>query len=117
VAEAENGRHALSKLQDGLSVDVILTDMNMPEMTGMELLKHVQQCPLADVKVVVLSSADHDLYRTEAIACGASGYLLKHNVNYHEIITTITDVAVGYKSECRKARTTIDGLCQSTSKQ
>lgn len=75
IAEATNGREAMEKLVD-LDVDVLLTDINMPEMDGMyvlELLKEKKH----PCKVIILSMHDNDEYIVSALNNGADGYLLK----------------------------------------
>jgi len=78
VEEATNGSEALAMLQDR-PIDVILCDINMPEMNGMELLRKIRgrldSC--AESKVIMISAVtDKDLIDT-AIAAGADDYITK----------------------------------------
>lgn len=75
VAEAENGAQALEKLQ-GASPKLILSDWNMPEMSGIDFLRHVraQQNPVPFGFVTSESSAE---MKTLAINSGASFLLTK----------------------------------------
>jgi DNA-binding NarL/FixJ family response regulator len=83
IAEAVNGAEALSKLKEGLEPDIILADINMPEMNGIELLSHLRDFP--KVKAIMLSMLDHERYVFEAFKAGAMGYILK-NVSASELI-------------------------------
>ncbi|MFQ5558132.1 MAG: response regulator [Acidimicrobiales bacterium] len=77
VAEAENGR-ALLEILETTTVDVILLDVRMPEMGGLEALELLQTAA-PDVGVLVLSMHDEpDLVR-RAVAHGAAGYMLKNS--------------------------------------
>ncbi|MGI4022641.1 MAG: response regulator [Janthinobacterium lividum] len=54
VAEAINGKHAVELLEKGLQVDVILADINMPQMNGIEMIACVKS-KFSEIKVIVLS--------------------------------------------------------------
>ena len=75
--EAGNGQEALDLLRQQ-SVDVILCDINMPQMDGEQLLETMGQDPqLASIPVLVVS-ADATAHRVERmLTLGAQGYLLK----------------------------------------
>jgi two-component system chemotaxis response regulator CheY len=77
VEEAENGFEALRKIPRIL-VDVIIADVNMPDVNGIELTRFVRRGPAhASVPVLIISTdaAHHDVER--AIAAGANGFLAK----------------------------------------
>lgn len=75
VGEAGNGSEAIS-LIDSLKPDVILMDMRMPILNGVDATKEIlKRNP--GVKVVVLTTFDEDEYIFESLKAGASGYLLK----------------------------------------
>ncbi|MGF9661582.1 response regulator transcription factor [Arthrobacter crystallopoietes] len=84
VAEAGNGHEAVSALA-AVSADVVLMDVRMPGMDGIEatgaLLERAARRPAnsggRDLKVVVLTTFDLDEYALSAIQAGASGFLLK----------------------------------------
>ena len=75
VAEAKNGKEAVDLSWD-CKPDVILMDLMMPEMDGLEATKRIAS-ELPDVKVVILTASDDDNNLFEAIKSGAKGYLLK----------------------------------------
>ncbi len=77
VGEAGDGREALGVLRR-TTPDVVLCDIRMPVMDGLEMLQEVAADPgLADVKVVMLTTFELDEYVFEALRHGASGFLLK----------------------------------------
>ncbi len=98
VAEAVNGREALQILEKNADIDVILLDLNMPEMGGMELLKNLTQL-FPSKKVIILSMLDHENYVWEGLSLGAMGYLLK-NISNEELMFAINHISVGGKYIC-----------------
>lgn len=92
VGEGGNGKEALEKAKD-LQPDVILLDINMPGMNGVEatsLLKQTQP----ELKIIILTIHKDDEYIFEAIKAGASGYILK-DVETKELIKAIQTAAAG----------------------
>jgi DNA-binding NarL/FixJ family response regulator len=78
---------------DRLRPDVIVTDLSMPGLTGMEALRRLK-AKRADTRVIVLTMhADSELAR-EAIAAGASAFVLKQSAA-EELVTAITEVLHG----------------------
>lgn len=75
VGEAKNGQEAIDLSWES-KPDVVLMDLTMPEMDGLEATKRIAT-ELPDVKVVVLTASDEDNNLFEAIKSGAKGYLLK----------------------------------------
>lgn len=77
VALAENGRVALDKLRQEV-FDLVLLDMEMPEMTGFEVLEHLQADPaLRDLPVVVTSSLEGEAHVVRCLQLGAEDVLKK----------------------------------------
>lgn len=75
VAEAGDGKH-VNELVEMYKPDIVLMDINMPEMNGIEATKHlVENFP--ETKVIILSIHDDENYVTHALQTGAQGYLLK----------------------------------------
>ena len=75
--EAADGLEALQHMDDACP-DIILTDINMPVMDGLTLLKHVRALArLSDVPVLILTTEGCPRERARAIALGASSYLVK----------------------------------------
>lgn len=75
--EAENGRHALELLNVSW-VDIVLTDFNMPEMNGLEMISRMKENELFEqTPVVVISTEGSQEKIDEFIKQGASGYIKK----------------------------------------
>jgi DNA-binding NarL/FixJ family response regulator/class 3 adenylate cyclase len=76
VGEAANGKEALSEA-GRLRPDVVLMDVRMPELDGIEATRRLLADGGAESKVVMLTTFDMDEYVYEALRAGASGFLLK----------------------------------------
>lgn len=77
VREAGNGMEALGALQQG-SVDLILCDINMPVMDGLEFLRQLQGVPNAKgVPVVMITTEGSESHVVQALSIGAKGYIRK----------------------------------------
>jgi DNA-binding NarL/FixJ family response regulator len=92
VGEAADGRELL-ELLEAVPADVVLLDVNMPEMTGLEALELIKEVA-PDTRVIVLSMYDKAVYVKRAIELGADGYLLK-SAGRDEVIRALTTVAEG----------------------
>lgn len=75
VGEADNGREAVQKVQE-LHPDIVLMDIGMPVMNGMEATKQIKKRD-NDVKILVLTMHDNEEYLFRVLQAGASGYVLK----------------------------------------
>lgn len=79
VGEAANGREALQVCRE-LRPDVVLMDVRMPEMDGLDAVRHLMSPSTEDThrpRVLMLTTYDVDAYVYEALRSGASGFLLK----------------------------------------
>jgi len=87
--KALSGDEGLSKLKGGYRPDLIITDLNMPGMNGIEFIKQVRLLPnLRFVPILFLTTESQQAKRAEAKAAGASGWLVKP-VNGEELLATI----------------------------
>ena len=92
VGEASAGSEAVRLVRE-LAPDVIVMDLNMPGMTGVEATRHITSvAPLSRVVVLTISDQDSDVM--DAILAGACGYLLK-DASIHELIRGIRAAALG----------------------
>ncbi|HTI60448.1 response regulator transcription factor [Mucilaginibacter sp.] len=89
IIEASNGKELIGQLATR-TPDVILMDIKMPEMDGMQTTAHIHQ-NFKDIKVLALSMHNEDKYIVDMMKAGASGYLLK-NAEPEEIIEAISTV-------------------------
>ena len=94
VGEAADGRQAID-LARGSHPDVVLMDIRMPVLDGLEATRIICADPtLADTRVLVLTTFDLDEYVYGALRAGASGFLLK-DAGPHELLHAIRVVAAG----------------------
>jgi DNA-binding NarL/FixJ family response regulator len=94
VGEAADGRQALALIRDERP-DVVLMDVRMPVMDGLEALRTIAGEPaLAGIRVVVLTTFELDEYVFEALRSGASGFLIKDS-EPADILRAIRVVAAG----------------------
>ncbi len=90
---AENGKQALELVQQN-PPDIIITDVSMPDMNGVELCEHIQKMEIP-TKVIVLSMYASEDYIFKAIQAGAKGYLTKQNTTKDELISAIHRIVDG----------------------
>jgi DNA-binding NarL/FixJ family response regulator len=94
VGEAASGAEAVH-LARGLRPDVVVMDIRMPEMDGLEATRRITGSPeTADVRVLILTTFDLDEYVFAALRGGASGFLLKDTPSA-DLLTAIRTVAAG----------------------
>ena len=74
--EADNGKEFLEKLDKSNLPDVVLMDINMPEMDGFQTTQWLKQNH-PDIKVLALSMYDNETSIIRMLKCGAKGYILK----------------------------------------
>jgi DNA-binding NarL/FixJ family response regulator len=92
VGEAADGREAL-RLGKELQPDVVLMDVRMPELDGIEATRRLRQAGV-DTRVLVLTTFDLDEYVYEAMRAGASGFLLK-DAPREQLVSAVRTVARG----------------------
>jgi DNA-binding NarL/FixJ family response regulator len=92
VGEAEDGREAV-ELAKELKPDVVLMDVRMPDVDGIEATRQLRAANL-DARVLVLTTFDLDEYVYAAVQAGASGFLLK-DAPRDQLVTAVRTVARG----------------------
>jgi DNA-binding NarL/FixJ family response regulator len=98
VAEAVNGKEALNLIKNGVEADILLADINMPEMDGITLITELKNIN-SKIKVILLSMLDNEKYVFSSFNKGASGYLLK-SVEASEMLFAIRHVNDGNTYIC-----------------
>ncbi|MFJ3922705.1 response regulator [Streptomyces sp. NPDC090022] len=93
VGQAVDGADAVEKAAE-LTPDVVLMDIRMPGMGGIEATAAVTGAPGATVKVLVLTTFDLDEYVYEALRAGASGFLLK-DASADQLAEAVRVIAAG----------------------
>jgi DNA-binding NarL/FixJ family response regulator len=92
IGEATNGREAL-EIARTLHPDVVVMDIHMPELTGIEATRRIRH-ELPDVRVLVLTAYDNPAYVQALLEAGADGYVLK-TAELAELLRALREVAVG----------------------
>ena len=103
ILDAEDGMEVVGEAGDGteaihgverLRPDVVLMDIQMPRMDGLEATRRIGQLPTATTRVIILTTFERDDYVFEALRAGASGFLLK-NAPPDELVHAVRVVAGG----------------------
>ncbi len=89
VIAAENGVQALKKLEEW-SIDIILTDLQMPKMDGLELVKKIRENKL-EIPVILTTGMGSEEIAAEALRVGAAGYIPKTKLN-QLLVSTVREV-------------------------
>lgn len=92
IGDASNGREALIIAQE-LEPDLILLDLNMPDMNGIETIKAMRSADI-DSRILLFTVSDDQLDVIEAFRAGADGYLLK-DLEPEELVSNILKSAQG----------------------
>ncbi|MDS4016099.1 MAG: response regulator [Candidatus Accumulibacter sp.] len=78
VEKAANAEEALQKFNNGVKVDLLITDLNMPGMNGIELIKKVRSLTAYRfLPILFLTTESQQSRKVEAKAAGASGWIVK----------------------------------------
>ena len=91
-ATAGNGKEAIDAVKREIP-DVILMDVRMPVMDGVEATKLIHEA-FPEIKILILTTFDDDQYVIDALGNGALGYVLK-NIKPEELVTSIFAVQAG----------------------
>jgi two-component system chemotaxis response regulator CheY len=78
IVEACDGQDAIGKLTGGVRPDLVITDLNMPEMDGLSFIKHMRTMPsfrFTPILMLTTESADHK--KKAGQAAGATGWIVK----------------------------------------
>lgn len=111
VGAVSSGREAIARAE-ALVPDVILMDLNMPDVGGLSATEIIQErCP--EIRVLILSMHDSPEYITTALSHGAVGYVLK-DVQPEEIKTAIDAVMRGEKYLCTGAAGSLSPQSQTS---
>ncbi len=89
VEKAASAEEALRKFQAGVKIDLLITDLNMPGMNGIELIREVRKLPAYKfVPILFLTTESQQSKKVEAKAAGASGWIVKP-ATADELLNTI----------------------------
>jgi len=78
VVQAGDGKEAVEKLSNGSKPALVVTDLNMPEMDGITLIKEIRKMPaLKFTPILMLTTESSDAKKSEGRAAGATGWIVK----------------------------------------
>lgn len=131
IVESKNGKEALEELQKN-EFDLIITDIKMPIMTGIELITKIKEENLSSANIVMISGYDEFEYAVSALRMGATDYLLKpieresflellhkiDNLVEEELLKNVKSIEVGEENEdkTQKIQRAIEYINQNYSK-
>jgi len=93
VETAKDGQEAYGRIEGGLRPDLVITDINMPQMNGLELIKKARAL-LRFTPILALTTESQTAKRDEAKKLGATGWLVKP-VSSNDLIKVIKQVLPG----------------------
>ncbi|MGJ1194796.1 response regulator [Sphingobacterium spiritivorum] len=100
VGEVGSGKEVLDLLTSGTEADILITDLSMHNIDGLQLLKEIESRNIA-LKVIVLTMLDCEQHVAKSFQSGAKAYLVK-NVAAEEMIFCINHVAKGGRFLCEE---------------
>ncbi len=109
VGEAIHGKQALEFLKKN-SVDILLTDMDMPVMNGVELIREVKKL-YPTIRILALSAYDDFGFVKESMKLGAEDYILKQDMDGDAILGTLREICGKQRPEQKKEQYQKE-LCQ-----
>jgi two-component system chemotaxis sensor kinase CheA len=90
VETAKHGREALTKVSGSSDVDLVVTDVDMPEMTGIELLRAIREDPRNfSLPVVVVTGRGGAEDRQLGVEAGADAYIVKEEFDQRALLETV----------------------------
>ncbi len=108
IAEAENGRSAV-ELAGQLQPDVIIMDVTMPDMNGIEATRLIR-AENPDIRIVALSAFNTSDFVLGMLKAGAKGYLLKEGL-YDDLLKAVRSVMAGECYLCPQVASIVVGAC------
>lgn len=90
VETAHDGRHALERLAADPEIELVVTDLEMPEMDGLTLTRTIRDDPArSELPVVIVTSRSSDEDRAAGLAAGADAYMTKPSFDQQALLTTV----------------------------
>lgn len=100
VGDVDSGREILDLIAEGVEADILITDLTMDNVDGLQLIKELDRQNIG-IRIIVLTMLDEDQYVTRCFQFGARAYLVK-NVTADEMLFCINHVAAGGRYLCEE---------------
>ena len=98
VSIAENGQQALTKIEHTPDFEVVLLDMIMPGMNGIELIQEIKsRFSEIDICLIVLSNQGQETDVADATRAGAAGYIVKAEAIPSDVVAQVKEIINKYK--------------------
>lgn len=98
VETARSGGEATGKLKNGYVPDIVLIDIVLPDINGLDFLDSVRKENIAPNAVCIMLTNQNSTEETDkAKQLGAAGYIIKANLTPSEVVTKVIEVAKSYK--------------------
>ncbi|TCD08336.1 response regulator transcription factor [Pedobacter frigidisoli] len=98
ISDAGNGQEVITAIENGIQIDLIISDITMPVMDGITMLRTLRekQCR---IPVLIMSMLDDQAHLYQAISAGASGFLTK-SVDSNELFFAVSKLLAGERYVC-----------------
>lgn len=100
VADVGSGKEVIDLLAMGVEADILITDLTMDNVDGLQLIKELKERNIS-IRIIVLSMLDEEQYVAQSFRYGAKAYLVK-NVTADEMLFCINHVAKGGRYLCEE---------------
>ena len=101
VQVASDGSEALEKIKNGTFYDMLLLDVMMPKMSGIEVLKALRglEAPIKDTPVFIITNLGQQNIIDDAFKLGMDGYIIKSQVTPKQLVDEITTYLTSKETE------------------
>lgn len=90
VVSANDGEEGLKAIKNNTDTSLILLDLMMPKLTGIDVLKELKKDPATqNLSVIILTNLSEEAIRSDALKLGANAYLMKSEFTPQQIIETV----------------------------
>jgi len=112
AVDGEDGYNKFIENQD--TIDIIITDINMPKLNGLEMIKKIRESN-QNISILVLSAYNESGYFMDSIKLGVEGYLLKP-IDIDQFLDVLSKVTLKLKAEAKKSASFLEQYKQITDK-
>lgn len=96
IETAEDGADAIKKFESDRNIDLVISDMNMPGINGLELITEIRKLD-TEVPIIILTGHDDVTIVTEAVERGAEDYIVKDENIQETFLTSVEKILEKYR--------------------